>query len=300
MLILPILLFASIGFSGWVNTSGWNLTENQFLNPTLNDSDHDGYPDYASGTNPDIGGDCWNADVSVNDDWTFGSYSNTTKIVNINNATIDWRGDATTAFITPHFQLNESRKQLIEFMFQYGGGTLYMSAFISDNSSGDYCRDFNEISIMENSATENINFYPVFAINSSTNMTITNLTGGWKKFSGWGEFASLQYNGNISAFRLFFWEKDEGLNWNLTNFSAMDYYYSQSQVWVAEQCQGWECPSIAKSLVGMSPIILGLAFLVVLVGLAMAKGYDMEGMVSLFAIALIALIFITILAGVLS
>lgn len=79
-------------------------------------------------------------------------------------------------------------------------------------------------------------------------------------------------------------------------------FYEEAMLWnfPTIQCQGWECPSIAKSLVGMSPIILGLAFLVVLVGLAMAKGYDMEGMVSLFAIALIALIFITILAGVLS
>ena len=223
-IVLLATLFSSVGFSGW------NFSDNTILNPNLYDSNHDGYPDYASGTDWSSGFDCWNGDATPNDDWTFGTYSNVSNIIMIDKrCDQDYHQELLKVFITPHFEMNVSRKQLIEFMFLPTNGTLYMSAVVSDNGSGDYCRDFNEVLINATSGAEQINFYPVFYINQTnwaSNITITNLTDGWKNFSGWGEFVPpYMYLGNITHYRLYFYTRDDYSNFSIANFSAKDYYY---------------------------------------------------------------------------
>jgi len=377
-IVVLATLFSSVGLSGW------NFSDNTILNPNLYDINEDGYPDYASGTYPQCNND------SVNDDWSFGYYSD--NIVGINVSTYD-RG-ATTAFITPNFRLNLSESQLIEFLYHYGNGTLIMGMFVSDGSSGDYCIDFNDVYIVETSASENPNFPLQF-----DNITVTDYSDGWKKFSGWTTFTPTYNFSQIQHYRMYFYGMDD-LDYKLTNFSVMGYYYSeevpahtldialnypddtsmndtnniyfgytpfssdaidncsiylntsgawqihgtetnvtngsvnnfllanasnQTLMWGIEcdntymtafsenrtlaiakaypviPCQGWECASTARSVVGLAPIIVGLGVLVGMIAMFLMKDEE-ESMLALVikggVIALIAVVMLTILVGV--
>jgi len=121
---------------------------------------------------------------------------------------------------------------------------------------------------------------------------ITSLGGGWSRMSGYLNLSTL-YEDSLYS-RLIF-------GWSLYGSYLLDNIVLEEATYTAPPCQGWQCATTARAVVGLTPIVVGLGLLAGMVGMFLMRDEE-DSMIVLVmrggVIALISVVMLGILASI--
>jgi hypothetical protein len=74
--------------------------------------------------------------------------------------------------------------------------------------------------------------------------------------------------------------------------------YEENITWTRDfPCNGWECPSLAKTMIGLAPLIVASAVIILLIGMAFLGVLTPEVLIMMLATALVLVAFLIVMQG---
>jgi hypothetical protein len=279
-IVVLATLFSSVGLSGWIY--GSNLVQNGNFSEVRADNASLPADWYATA----YANQCVISGDQVEWNTTLFQYSVDEGYLNITFTFENW----TSEIVSKAVQFEKNKQYLISFDFKP------LSGFIDASNSGFmgiYVNDTTCHSILKDYLRWNTTDVIEYGNGVFSGLSVAPLGDEWYHASA------------IASSALMDNEVDYGLftfNGNLNDIKySLDNVVLKEATYTPEPCQGWECASTARSVVGLAPIIVGLGVLVGMIAMFLMRDEE-ESMLALVikggVIALIAVVMLTILVSV--